>query len=128
MKGYTPNVVNGSLLIGGAQTQNNDAGVTMGTVSAANQVQLLVESFGSRKKQKVMASRAANKVNIHSVVGSGDVMMKSVTKQEGISAENKKKIEEGGGTKVRDFLFCPAWCQTSLQPYYLTFALFLSPS
>lgn len=128
MKGYTPNVVNGSLLIGGAQTQNNDAGVTMGTVSAANQVQLLVESFGSRKKQKVMASRAANKVNIHSVVGSGDVMMKSVTKQEGISAENKKKIEEGGGTKVRDFLFCHAWCQTSLQPYYLTFALFLSPS
>jgi hypothetical protein len=62
---------------------------------------MLVESFGSRKKQKVMASRASNKVNIHSVVGSGDAMMKTVTNQEGISADNKKKIEEGGGTTVR---------------------------
>ncbi len=105
VKGYTSNVANGSLLFGGTQTQSNgdgsEAQATVGVISAANQVQMLVESFGSRKKQKVMASRASNKVNIHSVVGSGDAMMKSVTKQEGISAENKMKIEEGGGPTVR---------------------------
>ena len=97
VKAYKPNVAHGGLLFGGAQTESQAPGV----ISAANQVQMLVESFGSRKKQKVMASRASNKVNIHSVVGSGDAMMKSVTNQEGISADNRKKIEEGGGTTVR---------------------------
>lgn len=104
VKEYSPNVANGSLLFGGDQSQNNGDSSTAsrGVISATNQVQMLVESFGSKKKQKVMASRAANKVNIHSVVGSGDAMMKSVTKQEGISAVNKKMIEEGGGTTVRE--------------------------
>lgn len=94
MKEYTPNVHNGTLLVGGSATNEKQQ------TTASNQVQLLVESFGSKKKQKVMASRAANKVNINSVVGSGELMMSSVTKQEGISAENKKRMVEEGGSKM----------------------------
>lgn len=93
VKEYTPNVANGSLLVGSGQTQDADGNTKV--MSASARVQMLVESFGSKKKQKVMASREANKVNIHSVVGSGELMMKSVTKQEGISLENKKGMEEG---------------------------------
>mmetsp|Transcript_27643 Transcript_27643/g.47085 ORF Transcript_27643/g.47085 Transcript_27643/m.47085 type:complete len:479 (-) Transcript_27643:411-1847(-) len=91
VKSYTPNVAHGSMLVGG-QTQGGDAAKV---ISASDRVQMLVESFGSKKKQKVMASKAANKVNVHSVVGAGDVMMQSVVKQEGISIENKKGMEEG---------------------------------
>jgi len=86
VKEYTTSVVNG------CHTEQ--------TRTATDQVNMLVESFGSKKKQKVMASRAANKVNIHSVVGSGSLMMNTVTKQEGISAENKKKMVEVGGNKT----------------------------
>ena len=93
MKEYTPNVHNGTLLVGGSANEKQQT-------AASNQVQLLVESFGSKKKQKVMASRAANKVNINSVVGSGELMMSSVTKQEGISVENKKRMVEEGGSKM----------------------------
>ncbi|KAL3808270.1 hypothetical protein ACHAXA_001412 [Cyclostephanos tholiformis] len=71
------------------------------TMSASDRAQLLVDSFGSRKKQKVMNSRAANRVNVHSVVGSGDAMMRSVTEQRGISDENRRvMMEEGGNEKV----------------------------
>ncbi|KAL7531025.1 hypothetical protein ACHAXR_003810 [Thalassiosira sp. AJA248-18] len=94
VKEYTPNVANESMLFGSGTTQDDGEGNAK-VMSASDRVQLLVESFGSKKKQKVMASRAANKVNIHSLVGAGDVMMKSVTKQEGISAGNKKGMEEG---------------------------------
>lgn len=94
VKDYTPSVANGSMLIGGGRTEEGN-GTTTKVMSASDQVQMLVESFGSKKKQKVMASRAANKVNIHSVVGAGDVMMHSVSNQEGISLENKKGMEEG---------------------------------
>ena len=72
------------------------------TMSASDRAQLLVDSFGSRKKQKVMNSRAANRVNVHSVVGSGDAMMRSVTEQRGISNENRRvMMEERGNEKVR---------------------------
>jgi len=72
------------------------------TMSASDRAQLLVDSFGSRKKQKVMNSRAANRVNVHSVVGSGDAMMRSVTEQRGISDENRRvMMEERGNEKVR---------------------------
>jgi hypothetical protein len=52
-----------------------------------------------RKKQKVMNSRASNQVNIHSVVGTGGVMMDSVKNQEGISHDNRKTILEAGGRR-----------------------------
>ena len=86
-KEYTPKI-NGA---GGEET---------GTRSTQDQLQLLVDSFGSRKKQKVMNSRASNQVNIHSVVGTGGVMMDSVKNQEGISHDNRKTILEAGGKKV----------------------------
>ena len=84
-----------------SKTNNNSEGNNEGMKSASDQNQLLIESFGSKKKQKVMSSRSANKVNIHSVVGgSGNVMMTSITKQEGISIENKKgMVMEGGSGK-----------------------------
>ena len=93
VKEYTPNVANESMLVGSGNAPDGESGSKV--MSASDRVQLLVESFGSKKKQKVMASRASNKVNIHSVVGTGDVMMRSVRKQDGISAENKKGMEEG---------------------------------
>ena len=101
MKEYTPNVVNGTLIVGsGNQTVNDGDNTATKVLSASDQVQRMVESFGSKKKQKVMASRQANKVNIHSVIGTGELMMKSVEKQEGISLENKKKMVEEGGSKM----------------------------
>lgn len=58
---------------------------------------MLVESFGSKKKQKVMASRAANVVNINNVVGAGNAMMESVAGQKGgvISEENREMLMDG---------------------------------
>lgn len=104
VKEYTPNVVNGTLVVGSGNQTLNDTATKV--LSASDQVQRMVESFGSKKKQKVMASRQANKVNIHSVIGTGELMMKSVEKQEGISLENKKKmVEEGGSKMVRRQLF-----------------------
>ena len=101
VKEYTPNVVNGTLIVGsGNQTVNDGDNTATKVLSASDQVQRMVESFGSKKKQKVMASRQANKVNIHSVIGTGELMMKSVEKQEGISLENKKKMVEEGGSKM----------------------------
>jgi hypothetical protein len=48
------------------------------TISASDRVKMLVDSFGSKKKQKVMDSRAANKVNVHSVVGGGNFVPENV--------------------------------------------------
>jgi len=92
VKEYTPSVANESMF-GTGEAKDGEGNTKV--MSAMDRVQMLVESFGSKKKQKVMASRQANKVNIHSVIGSGDIMMKSVTKQEGISMGNKKGMEEG---------------------------------
>jgi len=47
-------------------------------ISASDRVKMLVDSFGSKKKQKVMDSRAANKVNVHSVVGGGNFVPENV--------------------------------------------------
>ena len=112
VKEYTPNVVNGTLVVGsGNQTLNDGDNTVTKVLSASDQVQRMVESFGSKKKQKVMASRQANKVNIHSVIGTGELMMKSVEKQEGISLENKKKmVEEGGSKMVSKKVVCKQSC------------------
>jgi len=88
---YVPNVMDGGMGIGGG----NAAGG--GAMNASERVELLVESFGSKKKQKVMASRAANMVNINSVVGAGNVMMNSVQSQgEKISDGNKDAMVNDG--------------------------------
>lgn len=70
VKEYKPAVANDNLTTfgGGEET----------VFSAADRVQLLVDSFGSKKKQKVMESRAANKVNVHSVVGGGNFVPENV--------------------------------------------------
>lgn len=87
VKAYKPNVSSESMAIGGL----NDS-----KVSASDRVNMLVESFGSKKKQKVMASRAANVVNINKVVGAGNAMMDSVVGQKGvISEENRKMLMDG---------------------------------
>ncbi|KAL3797503.1 hypothetical protein HJC23_009867 [Cyclotella cryptica] len=93
VKAYTPNVVGGAMAVGGLNGQNQ--------ASASGRVQMLVESFGSKKKQKVMASRAANIVNINKVVGAGNAMMDSVVGQGGmISTENREMLMDG--SKVVD--------------------------
>eukprot|EP00970_Alexandrium_tamarense_P020161 scaffold14911_cov186-Alexandrium_tamarense.AAC.3 len=90
VKAYTPNVSSSSMGVGGGNDGSSKA------VSASNRVQMLVESFGSKKKQKVMASRAANVVNINSVVGAGNVMMDSVVKQGGMISEgNREALLDG---------------------------------
>jgi hypothetical protein len=104
-KEYTPKI-NGA---GGEET---------GTRSTQDQLQLLVDSFGSRKKQKVMNSRASNQVNIHSVVGTGGVMMDSVKNQEGISHDNRKTILEAGGKKVNLTELAHEQARKKLLPQY----------
>jgi hypothetical protein len=70
---------------------------SLNQASAKDRVNMLVESFGSKKKQKVMASRAANVVNINNVVGAGNAMMESVAGQNGgvISEENREMLMDG---------------------------------
>ena len=50
-------MANDNMTIGGGENSNT-------TISASDRVQMLVDSFGSKKKQKVMESKAANKVNV----------------------------------------------------------------
>ena len=94
VKGYAPAVAHGSLTVGSGRAEDEEGRATR-VMAAADRAQLLVESFGSKKKQKVMASRAANKVDISRLVGSGDAMVADVARQEGISLDNKKRMEEG---------------------------------
>lgn len=68
MKEYSPAVANDNSTAMGGDSN----------ISAADRVQMLVSSFGSKKKQKVMDSRAANKVNVHSVVGGGNFLPENV--------------------------------------------------
>ncbi|KAL9189491.1 hypothetical protein ACHAXT_009166 [Thalassiosira profunda] len=100
VKEYNPAVANGAAVDGSGNVLGAE-----GKMSASDRVQMLVESFGSKKKQKVAASRSANKVNIHSVVGAGAIMMDSVNRQEGISKENKKGMEEGGMMNPNDIAY-----------------------
>ncbi|KAL7472333.1 hypothetical protein ACHAXS_012669 [Conticribra weissflogii] len=88
---YVPNVMDGGMGIGGGNASGS------GAMKASERVQLLVESFGSKKKQRVMASRAANMVNINSVVGAGNAMMNSVQSQgDKISEGNKEAMVKDG--------------------------------
>jgi hypothetical protein len=68
VKEYSPAVANDSTTMGGDSSN----------ISASDRVRMLVDSFGSKKKQKVMESRAANKVNVHSVVGGGNFVPENV--------------------------------------------------
>jgi hypothetical protein len=68
VKEYSPAVANDSTTMGGDDSN----------ISASDRVKMLVDSFGSKKKQKVMDSRAANKVNVHSVVGGGNFVPENV--------------------------------------------------
>jgi hypothetical protein len=64
------------------------------TKTYAEQRTALFEDFGSAKKRKVMRSQEANKVNVDSVVGAGNVMVGSFLKGEAMSESNRKAIEE----------------------------------
>ena len=68
VKEYSPAVANENSTMGGQDSN----------ISASDRVKMLVDSFGSKKKQKVMDSRAANKVNVHSVVGGGNFVPENV--------------------------------------------------
>lgn len=58
---------------------------------------MVFESFGSQKKKKVLRSQDANVVEMRSVVGAGEGMMKALGKQmegKGIVSESNKKVME----------------------------------
>ena len=74
--------------------------------SAKDRVNMLVESFGSKKKQKVMASRAANVVNINKVVGAGNAMMESVVGQKGTISEANREMMLDGSKVVSFMMLC----------------------
>jgi len=90
VKEYSPAVVNENSTMGGEDN----------TISASDRVKMLVDSFGSKKKQKVMDSRAANKVNVHSVVGGGNFVPENVKD----SAANVDSQEVSYEQARRDFL------------------------
>ncbi|KAK1748778.1 DNA-directed RNA polymerase I subunit RPA49 [Skeletonema marinoi] len=90
VKEYSPAVANENSTMGGEDN----------TISASDRVKMLVDSFGSKKKQKVMDSRAANKVNVHSVVGGGNFVPENVKD----SAANVDSQEVSYEQARRDFL------------------------
>ena len=94
VKAYEPDVAAAaSAAVGGTSNDDDD---NKALPTAKDRVNMLVESFGSKKKQKVMASRKANVVNINKVVGAGDVMMDSVVGQKGaISETNREMLLDG---------------------------------
>ena len=56
----------------------------------------MFESFGSQKKKKVMRSQDANVVEMKSVVGAGEGMMKALGSQmeKGAVSESNRKVME----------------------------------
>lgn len=62
--------------------------------TAAEQRRALFEDFGSAKKRKVMRSQEANRVNVDSVVGAGNLMVGSFLKGEAMSESNRRAVEE----------------------------------
>jgi hypothetical protein len=60
----------------------------------AEQRRALFEDFGSAKKRKVMRSQEANRVNVDSVVGAGNLMVDTFLKGEAMSESNRRAIEE----------------------------------
>lgn len=66
-------------------------------LSVAERRRMVFESFGSQKKKKVLRSQQANVVEMRSVVGAGEGMMKSLGKQmddNKMSESNLKVMEE----------------------------------
>ncbi len=66
-------------------------------LSVAERRRMVFESFGSQKKKKVLRSQQANVVEMRSVVGAGEGMMKSLGKQmddNKMSESNVKIMEE----------------------------------
>ena len=64
----------------------------------------LVESFGSSKKKNAMKSQQANIVNVSNVIGSGDVLINAMTKQNKISQSNQVAMDAARkGNQVRVF-------------------------
>ena len=90
VKAYNHNVHSESMAVGGLKQG-----------SATDRVNMLVGSFGSKKKQKVMASRAANVVNINKVVGAGNAMMESIVGQKGVISEENQTMLLDGSKAVR---------------------------
>jgi hypothetical protein len=72
-------------------------GVDIRNLTASQRRRMVFESFGSSKKKKVLRSQDANVVEMRSVVGAGEGMMRALGMQmEGagkISESNKKVIE-----------------------------------
>lgn len=76
---------------------HDSKGMDFRNLSIAERRRMVFESFGSQKKKKVMKSQQANIVEMRSVVGAGEGMMKSLGKQmDGnmMSESNMKVMEE----------------------------------
>ena len=63
-------------------------------MSATETRKALFEDFGSAKKRKVLKSQEANRVNVDSVIGAGNLMVGSFLDGEGMSESNRKAVEE----------------------------------
>ncbi len=72
---------------------------------------MVFESFGSQKKKKVMRSQDANVVEMKSVVGAGEGMMKALGSQMemgAVSESNRKVMEDlksGKDSKVCVYVY-----------------------
>jgi hypothetical protein len=94
---------------------NDTKSMDFRNLSIAERRRMVFESFGSQKKKKVLKSQQANIVEMRSVVGAGEGMMKSLGKQmDGnmMSDSNVKVMEElkrnggvNGSGKVSVFCF-----------------------
>lgn len=76
---------------------HDSKGMDFRNLSIAERRRMVFESFGSQKKKKVMKSQQANIVEMRSVVGAGEGMMKSLGKQmDGnmMGESNMKVMEE----------------------------------
>ena len=84
---------------------NDSKSLDFTNMSASERRRMVFETFGSQKKKKVLRSQQANIVEMKSVVGAGEGMMKALGKQmDGnlMSSSNVKVMEEmrdgsGGG-------------------------------
>jgi hypothetical protein len=101
--------------MGQAITDYNDSkSMNFRNLSIAERRRMVFESFGSQKKKKVMRSQQANVVEMKSVVGAGEGMMKALGKQMDdnkmsesnlkVMKELKKRKENGETGKVRIIL------------------------
>ena len=70
------------------------SGDTRDLSTARQQYQALYEDFGSAKKRRAIKSKEANRVDVDSVVGAGQLVVDSVLKGESMSESNKRAILE----------------------------------